>query len=589
MRAASLIPNSLPRHDTPDILSSSPHHDEPTTPDMSLARARITHLLRTRDPVRLMGCLTQSPDLYKLVASLPRATFLEILRVLDPSHFIPPYKEADRFLQPYSMTQPFPHNRSLDTLFKRPEIQKRFNAFIRQVNRIISVRREGGHPLRIAEYSYLLNCARLMGDNYMASEVWSSMQSAGVAPDTTCFNNFMEAKCWGQAYFYEEREPENLRVIPLNYNKRVLPLEERPVGFRGYRTGPQGLLPEIMGIFKSMVERGEPADLGTFTHLMTALGREGDIGGVKKILRDAWNINVDDILAFDGSAPEDANPDLVPKQLSPSSPLFPSTRLLFIVAHVFCINNDCAAAMRLVDFISRHYSIPIPLELWEHLMVWTYTLSNRWSTAMRKQGHSNPVAKPVVWDLWQTMRGEPYNVVPTMPLYHHVLMSLAMRHHYHLMLHVMREARPMYTNTDLKRYDAVKKHIREDRKNNGVVSPTTQRNAELAVMENQEAYRFLQKWVNFILKGRRFPGRRDREFQLRAFPLLIKEWSRFLRPRVIVQTLDFTVELQRDQVRVAFEEDRRQLLQDILPHVEPESSIFMLGQSLKASPDEEFL
>lgn len=222
-------------------------------------------------------------------------------------------------------------------------------------------------------------------------------------------------------------------------------------------------------------------------------------------------------------------------------------------------------------------------------MVWTYTLSNRWSTAMRKQGHSNPVAKPVVWDLWQTMRGEPYNVVPTMPLYHHVLMSLAMRHHYHLMLHVMREARPMYTNTDLKRYDAVKKHIREDRKNNGVVSPTTQHNAELAVMENQEAYRFLQKWVNFILKGRRFPGRRDREFQLRAFPLLIKEWSRFLRPRVIVQTLDFTVELQRDQVRVAFEEDRRQLLQDILPHVEPESSIFMLGQSLKASPDEEFL
>lgn len=220
-------------------------------------------------------------------------------------------------------------------------------------------------------------------------------------------------------------------------------------------------------------------------------------------------------------------------------------------------------------------------------MAWAYTLSNRWSKAMRKQGHSNPVPKKVILDLWQTMRAEPYNVVPTMRLYHYVTMNLGHRDHYYLMLQMMREARPLYAQSELKRYHAVQKHIREDAENNGIVSPTTQRNAELAVMENQEAYDFVRVWVNFLLKGDRFPGRRNREFQLRAFPLLIKEWSFFLAQVITVQTSDFEVEIRSDQVQVAFEDRRRQ--HDIVPHIEPESSIFMLPQSLKASEDEEFL
>jgi hypothetical protein len=120
-----------------------------------------------------------------------------------------------------------------------------------------------------------------------------------------------------------------------------------------------------------MVESGVPGNEETFCLMITAMGREGDLDSIANILKRVWQIDVEALLAADETSVPSA------RSYPEDSPFYPSNKLLFTLAHAYGTNNNIPLALRLVDYVSSQYSlpIPIPIEVWNELFQWTYVLS----------------------------------------------------------------------------------------------------------------------------------------------------------------------------------------------------------------------
>jgi len=103
--------------------------------------------------------------------------------------------------------------------------------------------------------------------------------------------------------------------------------------------------------FREMLYRDCLPTEETFTLLMEAYGREGDIKSAHNILRKVWNI---DIVAIQKGRPTSLS--AATSQTS-SSTLSPSVGLLHTLARVFGMNSDIPTAMKLVDFVARNYDL----------------------------------------------------------------------------------------------------------------------------------------------------------------------------------------------------------------------------------------
>ena len=156
---------------------------------------------------------------------------------------------------------------------------------------------------------------------------------------------------------------------------RQPPRSKRSRRLSGYKVGPGGMKATISQTFIDMIEQGIMADSRAYCLLMTALAKKGDLVGVKSILKQAWDVDVDKPVDVD-EVPQR------PNGLSRQSPLFPNDRVVWTIANIFGCNNDIPAALRVVDYISRRYSISIPSRVWEILFMWTYVLSVRRSWKM---------------------------------------------------------------------------------------------------------------------------------------------------------------------------------------------------------------
>ena len=108
---------------------------------------------------------------------------------------------------------------------------------------------------------------------------------------------------------------------------RQPPLSKRSRRLSGYKVGPGGLKATVSQTFIDMIEKGIMADSRAFCLLMTALAKEGDLAGVKSILKQAWDVDAD--------KPVDVDEDpRRPNGLSRQSPLFPDDRVLWTIANI---------------------------------------------------------------------------------------------------------------------------------------------------------------------------------------------------------------------------------------------------------------
>ena len=358
--------------------------------------SQINDILDERHPERVFFGLLDPTIGHTFIQRAAPAAFTDAFTALDPHYLIEPFKEVYRFIKPSLTSDP--------TYRWVRHIGDRFASFSIQLYTIIGMRRDAGHKLTLDDYRHLLDCARTMGHLPMARHVMlKMMKEDGIKPDLECYNHLMEAHCWSHAW--SKSEQWRLRVTP-----RILEIRGkywRQPDLKGHRTGLSGLRHKMLDLFKKMVAEGFKGDETTFTALMTAMARESDLAGAKSILRSVYNIDVDLLQQVDEEEVE------TPTFYEADSPLRPSARLLFTVAHVWGSNNETALAFKLMDYISRQYDLQIPFRVWIHLLEWTFLLGLRRSGTEIRQGQDlGQVPHQTLEKLWEAMTDAPHYVEP---------------------------------------------------------------------------------------------------------------------------------------------------------------------------------
>ncbi|KAH7377589.1 mitochondrial ATPase expression-domain-containing protein, partial [Cadophora sp. MPI-SDFR-AT-0126] len=502
--------------------------------------------LRTRDPHAVMKVMLDLTTVDRrdpsLLISLPPSTFSEVLRCMDPKHFLDRHSEIYKSIGPWTM-----RTLSLDRHLRQEDFYYFSSVFLAQVKDIVDTRKLWW-PLTLSDYKYLLKCACSVGHAQAAEEIWDSMtqpytewtadgtqiKREPLDPDLECYNLYLKVKCWRESTNPKQRH--RLRVIAYNLVPRHW--EKAPYELSGHRAGPNhGVKAQVSRVFRRMVLAGIAGNEETFRLMMTALAREGDMLGVEAILKKVWSIDVRALMT--------GNEEELPPVTSyhPSSPFYPSKHFLFTICHVYGINNNIPTALSLIDYISSQYSIPIPLEAWDELLEWTFVLSNKIILRRKwrgKDGIALDIGRQVgelppeaVSNLWQTMISEPYNVQPTMAMYNRYMSNLLYRQRFGEMQDRMEEARKLLKRDvlDLTRKNiAFKTSMRQH--SSKIVTEKRARDVVFALLRVGRNRQYIKRWVRLLLKRGSDVLKRSESWSLQNIPIILEKWSLFLPKQV---------------------------------------------------------
>ena len=488
------------------------------------AKAKVKEALRQENPYALLRAFYEASQDHSYVTSLPSTAFIEILRLLDPSYFIEPFKTVYQDL----------HDNQIAHLGDgTSQLQELFADYVETFQEIVQLRRAANCHLDVEEHRLMLNCARSVGDEITANSLWNEISFQNLAADIHCYNSYIEAKCWSRAYDTAGRR--KLRVIPFLKVMRLPARGKiRKKFYPGYQTGDHGLKNSITLLFSQMLKAGVEADAKTFSLLMIALAREGDLEGVSSILKRLWDVDIEAVMGQEDEFIE-------PSTMSRQSPLFPTDEFLFTIAHIFGSNNDVPTSLRIVDHISRKYSISINIRVWSELLTWTFVLSTpRDETA---QGRGLGIGKlPIqsVQNLWNMMTSEPYRVQPTMSMVNQYVRNLWTRDMLDPMLDQMRYGKSLH-QAQLRHYVNQNRKLKkaEEEADLSPYPPGPEFSihalrvaTEIQRLQEYADWLMVSRWFRLLLAGRRWGGgdKGRMDWQRRRLPTAIAEFYRY-RPR----------------------------------------------------------
>ncbi|KAI5205092.1 hypothetical protein E4T39_03265 [Aureobasidium subglaciale] len=381
--------------------------------------------------------------------------------------------------------------------------------------------------LSVVDYSLILGFARWTGLRDIAESFWTSMQTENVVPDLRCYNNYLGAIVWNLRHDPDARHSHQLTAFRADARSEEIPSAR----YAAYRFGNRGIKQKVMDFHRQMVKSGIVPDEETFRLLILGVSREGDIDTVKKILRQVWGIDVDAIV--DGLDAGDAEREF---RISSTSPLYPTSFLVYAIAHAFSINNNIPTALRLVDHVSRTYDIKVPDYVFHELFNWTFVLSLPRQASRNEQAY---LPKASVQKLWNVMREKPYNVRPTMDMYNKLIKSLSMQKRTKDMWHYMCEALPLYEAMRTKTRDSnetLQKALERSGADDDETRPIGKLNQEYTQsrITQKSARLWLKRWVRLLLASMHTWRRVDRDlfWSTIQIPKIILDWQEFMPSKV---------------------------------------------------------
>ena len=348
---------------------------------------------KEQDPHQLLSAMLKASTGPESMPHMASSRFRSMLCRLGPEHFIEPYQQSVA-----------PNAEADLKRWKTSHTISMFRHYVKALLTLVGRRRASGCEVSLEEYRMLLSAAAAARSHDIASHIWIAMLEDRIEPDLACYNLLFEALCHASTHSRPERV--RLRLIPLHIIQHRRPSSSHS----SHLYGTNGVCETVVYWYNHMCNRDVSPDADTYGFVMVALGRFKSMEDVKRLVRGTWDIDLDNI-----SRNRPQTPESFKLSIDPSCTPKPST--LRHLMHVMCANNQLPEAIAAVEYMAELYSIRIPIEAWEELVVWTGALSAHRTSGQISSWKGYGIAqvkKSTMREVWKTISAEPYNVKPTM-------------------------------------------------------------------------------------------------------------------------------------------------------------------------------
>lgn len=474
-----------------------------------------------QDPYRLLFSMLDAASEPGVLPDMAPTKFRAIFRRLSPKHFIEPYQQL---VLPKAQGD-------LDER-STPKVISMFHNYVDALLTLVGRRHASGCKVSLEEYRLLLGAAAAARSQPIASHIWIAMLEDKVEPDLASYNLLFEALCYASTHAHGERV--RLRLIKTNSVRYRRPSSSDS----SYKFGIGGVHETVIYWYNHMCNRGLSPDADTYGFVMVALGRVRFVKDIKRLVRGTWDIDLDNIPRTKVQSPKgfqiSIDPSCTPK---------PST--LRHLMHVMCINNQLTEAMRAIEYMAELYSIRIPAEALEELVLWTGALSahrtNRQMSDWKGYGVGQ-VKKSTMREVWKTIHEEPYNVKPTMRVLDALCSNASRRMALTELLKYVRDGVRIYRHQLREYLEALHRQAEgilliaaqgEPSHRPSEIPSRYQLHHEVQVARAKECVSFgmIRRWFRLLLRGERFMGHMTAD--------RIVDWDRQVIPDLVQELWHF--------------------------------------------------
>ncbi|OTB02241.1 hypothetical protein M426DRAFT_322822 [Hypoxylon sp. CI-4A] len=426
--------------------------------------------LQQRDTRRLLIYLQrisvmEEAEMHEAVAALPRTTFTEFLRSLDPLCVARDVDPTNNAHISFGMYQTL----NMDSVIDIWGIRKLYTQLLQRMLALVTALKASGQILLVEAYTYLLRCAGAASDPTGAKLLWRDMDQTKITDwrQTEAYVEFLSARFLTKPLytgFDKVRrivDPRNLhksrillrtsrihkldrlrfnirrRKLRFGLNKETDHAEDMMRKFRKNRSATR--------LFQKMLINGLWVTEPQLCAAIIAFGRAGSLRFISsRILARYFGIRMrrltyqENILS---QTPQEKNQvDVVPYRIRPT------TRLMQAIVETYGSNGEIAIAFQLVDHISKIHRIPIPLSIWQDLLEWAHIMNSpAASTAWKLAGMHSKIANGSVVELiWEAMVS--HRIQPGFEQYNILIRNLLGRHQFSKARPLMGDAIDAYRN-----------------------------------------------------------------------------------------------------------------------------------------------
>ncbi|KAH8879943.1 hypothetical protein GQ53DRAFT_603187, partial [Thozetella sp. PMI_491] len=476
------------------------------------------------------------------LVNMPPMVFSEMLRCLDPVEVISQQVDPTAGIR---IGPGMAERTSLGEYVDVYGVRKIYVLLFRRVLAAIKLRLEAGcHPLR-SDYIVLIRLAGASSDAESASAVRRLINNYN---RPLLYDGGLQAEYLKARYLttplYTQYDASRLRVRAINLFRRksqspvhlnaatrtnLRRLRRRIVTRQTLRYGHNRYRPEIveelaritrntrpvLKSYRALLDGRFSASEEVLSALLIAFGRNASTKAIMEILDKFWHIQV--VRSSSGELVVNGAANFRPR---PDSTWYPSEQLLEAIVEALGAQGELQAALRVVDHISRRFSIPVTDEIWKRLLQWSYILSQKsvrleWKTAGYEHKQTPSLAVETIWGV---MTSPPYNVQPGLAEYSILIRTLLAQGRSTEALHRMLELYPFYKDTlehlEKQFYKYLSLHRMEVDRN------SVRKKWLDAQVHKDEAWHQFQHWVHTLLKKLR-PVHADQDIAVRLIPQLI--------------------------------------------------------------------
>ncbi|KAI2642495.1 mitochondrial ATPase expression-domain-containing protein [Xylaria nigripes] len=488
-------------------------------------------------------------DLQQAAAQVPRTTFIEFFRALDPLRVA---RDCDS-LEPYSVPVGMFKLLQMDSTIDEWGVRRLYTRLFRRLMLLMRILQTFGYRLHVDEYISLIRCAGAISDIAGVKWLWYNMKRGAPrfpysSPET--YLEFVKARFLVDPLYTNYQKTIRM-VTPRNLHRSKLKLSQRNVqkldflrlalrksrlrfGLNKHAKQAEDLTRMLRGsrpahkLFWTVKHRLKFfMDEETLCAFLVGLGRAGALRMLgTDILQNHFGIK----------SPHKYSYKRLKLKYVTRYRIQPTVRLMRAIVEVYGSNSEISTALRLVELLSTKYSIPIPPDVWHDLLEWTYIMSvPPASTAWKNSNMLSKIPSPkAVEMIWNAMVSPPYNHVPNFHQYNILIRSLIGRRLFDIkrVLPHMRYAIALY-HDQCREYEAAVFEYTQHMRDGVIFRPVIHR-FEKARVKKEQMWYHISEWCHRLLKEIRYSHAKPLPSSF--IPDFIDEFRQFLRNPITYAT-----------------------------------------------------